>query len=97
MATPVALSVELRFTPTYTSRGNQIRVHFGPFREFVLDNSNRRIHVVLAGRPKLIGPESHQRTTPRRARRPTPNEPGSELRINNAGADSVPPHPREPL
>jgi hypothetical protein len=32
--------VELYFTPTYTSWANPIEAHFGPLREFELNNSN---------------------------------------------------------
>lgn len=39
--------VELCFTPTYSSWANPIEAHFGPLREFVLNNSNPPNHVVL--------------------------------------------------
>jgi hypothetical protein len=42
--------VELCFTPTYSSWANPIEAHFGPLREFVLNNSNHPNHVVLTGR-----------------------------------------------
>ena len=42
--------VELCFTPTYTSWANPIEAHFGPLREFVLNNSNHPNHVVLTRR-----------------------------------------------
>ena len=42
--------VELCFTPTYSSWANPIEVHFGPLREFVLNNSNHPNHVVLTRR-----------------------------------------------
>ena len=42
--------VELCFTPTYSSWANPIEAHFGPLREFVLNNSNHPNHVVLARR-----------------------------------------------
>ena len=42
--------VELCFTPTYTSWANPIEAHFGPLREFVLNNSNHPNHVVLVRR-----------------------------------------------
>jgi transposase len=42
--------VELCFTPTYSSWANPIEAHFGPLREFVLNNSNHPNHVVLAHR-----------------------------------------------
>ena len=38
--------VELCFTPTYSSWANPIEPHFGPLREFVLNNSNHPNHVV---------------------------------------------------
>ncbi len=42
--------VELCFTPTYSSWANPIEAHFGPLREFVLNNSNHPNHVVLTRR-----------------------------------------------
>lgn len=42
--------VELCFTPTYSSWANPIEAHFGPLREFVLNNSNQPNHVVLTRR-----------------------------------------------
>lgn len=39
--------VELCFPPTYSSWANPIETHFGPLREFVLNNSNHPNHVVL--------------------------------------------------
>jgi transposase len=42
-----ANQVELCFTPTYSSWANPIEAHFGPLREFVLNNSNHPNHVVL--------------------------------------------------
>jgi len=42
-----ASNVELCFTPTYSSWANPIEAHFGPLREFVLNNSNHPNHVVL--------------------------------------------------
>lgn len=42
--------VELCFTPTYSSWANPIEPHFGPLREFVLNNSNHPNHVVLTQR-----------------------------------------------
>jgi hypothetical protein len=44
--------VELCFTPTYSSWANPIEPHFGPLREFVLNNSNHPNHVVLTRRPR---------------------------------------------
>lgn len=41
---------ELCFTPTYSSWANPIEPHFGPLREFVLNNSNHPNHVVLTRR-----------------------------------------------
>jgi len=43
-------NVELCFTPTYSSWANPIEAHFGPLREFVLNNSNHPNHVVLTHR-----------------------------------------------
>ena len=45
-----AHAVELCFTPTYSSWANPIEAHFGPLREFVLNNSNHPNHHVLARR-----------------------------------------------
>ena len=45
-----ANNVELCFTPTYSSWANPIEAHFGPLREFVLNNSNHPNHVVLTRR-----------------------------------------------
>ena len=42
--------VELCFTPTYSSWANPIEAHFGPLREFVLNNSNHQNHAVLTRR-----------------------------------------------
>jgi hypothetical protein len=42
--------VELCFTPTYSSWANPIEPHFGPLREFVLNNSNHPNHIVLTHR-----------------------------------------------
>lgn len=42
--------VELCFTPTYSSWANPIEAHFGPLREFVLNNSNHPNHVMLTRR-----------------------------------------------
>ena len=42
--------VELCFTPTYSSWANPIEAHFGPLREFVLNNSNHPNHTVLTRR-----------------------------------------------
>jgi transposase len=42
--------VELCFTPTYSPWANPIEAHFGPLREFVLNNSNHPHHVVLTRR-----------------------------------------------
>ncbi len=41
-------NVELCFTPTYGSWANPIEAHFGPLREFVLNNSNYKNHVALS-------------------------------------------------
>jgi transposase len=43
-------NVELCFTPTYSSWANPIESHFGPLRDFVLNNSDHPNHVVLAYR-----------------------------------------------
>ncbi len=43
-------NVELCFTPTYSSWANPIECHFGPLREFVLNNSDHANHTVLTRR-----------------------------------------------
>ena len=40
-------NVELCFTPTYSSWANPIECHFGPLRDFVLNNSDHASHAVL--------------------------------------------------
>lgn len=42
--------VELCFTPTYSSWANPVECHFGPLREFVLNNSDHVNHTVLTRR-----------------------------------------------
>lgn len=42
--------VELCFTPTYSSWANPIEAHFGPLREFVLNNSDHPNHTMLTRR-----------------------------------------------
>jgi transposase len=43
-------AVELCYTPTYSSWANPIEAHFGPLREFVLNNSDHPNHTVLTRR-----------------------------------------------
>ena len=43
-------NVELCFTPTYSSWANPIECHFGPLRDFVLNNSDHPNHNVLGRR-----------------------------------------------
>ena len=43
-------NVELCFTPTYSSWANPIECHFGPLRDFVLNNSDHPNHTVLTKR-----------------------------------------------
>ncbi len=43
-------NVELCFTPTYSSWANPIECHFGPLRDFVLNNSDHATHNVLGRR-----------------------------------------------
>ena len=43
-------NVELCFTPTYSSWANPIECHFGPLRDFVLNNSDHPNHAVLTRR-----------------------------------------------
>lgn len=38
--------VELCFTPTYASRTNPIKTHFGPLRQFTIANSSHPNHTV---------------------------------------------------
>ncbi len=42
--------VELCFTPTYSSWANPVECHFGPLRDFVLNNSDHPNHSVLTKR-----------------------------------------------
>jgi len=42
--------VELCFTPTYSSWANPVECHFGPLRDFVLNNSDHPNHTVLTRR-----------------------------------------------
>ena len=55
--------VELAFTPTYSSWANPIEAHFGPLREFVLNNSDHENHAALgrAIRSHLRWRNSHKR------------------------------------
>jgi len=55
--------VELAFTPTYSSWANPIEAHFGPLREFVLNNSDYDDHAALARaiRSHLKWRNSHKR------------------------------------
>jgi transposase len=43
-------NVELCFTPTYSSWANPIECHFGPLRDFVLNNSDYTSHTTLTRR-----------------------------------------------
>lgn len=43
-------NVELCLAPTYSSWAKLIECHFGPLRDFVLNNSDHPNHVVLTGR-----------------------------------------------
>jgi len=43
-------NVELCFSPTYSSWANPIECHFGPLRDFVLNNSDHSNHTVLTRR-----------------------------------------------
>jgi len=43
-------NVELCYTPTYSSWANPIEPHFGPLRDFVLNNSDHPNHTVLTRR-----------------------------------------------
>ena len=45
-----AHNVELCFTPTYSSWANPVECHFGPLRDFVLNNSDHPNHTVLTRR-----------------------------------------------
>ena len=70
-------NVELCFTPTYSSWANPIECHFGPLRDFVLNNSDypnhtalmRRLHAYLAWRAEHASdPELRARLRKERAR-----------------------------
>jgi hypothetical protein len=70
-------NVELCFTPTYSSWANPIECHFGPRRDFVLNNSdhanhnvlNRRLHAYLRYRNEHeADPALRQRLRKERAR-----------------------------
>ena len=73
-------SVELCFTPTYSSWANPIECHFGPLRDFVLNNSDHPNHTVLTRdlqaylrwRNTNARHPQHQRPPPRCPGRPTP-------------------------
>jgi transposase len=41
-------AVELAFTPTYGSWANPIEAHFGPLREFSINNSDHQCHAEMA-------------------------------------------------
>jgi hypothetical protein len=41
-------AVELAFTPTYGSWANPIEAHFGPLREFSINNSDHQSHAEMA-------------------------------------------------
>ena len=58
-----ANKVVLVFTPTYSSWANPIEAHFGPLREFVLNNSDYENHAALARaiRSYLRWRNSHKR------------------------------------
>ncbi|MGH3497867.1 MAG: IS630 family transposase [Nocardioidaceae bacterium] len=78
-----ANNVELCFTPTYSSWANPIECHFGPLRDFVLNNSDhpnhvtltRRLHAYLAWRnehrrdPAVLAAERKRRAEMRAERR----------------------------
>jgi hypothetical protein len=92
--------VELCFTPTYTSWANPIEAHFGPLREFVLNNSNHPNHVVLTRRlqahlrwrnvnaraPELLAAQRRERARVRAEKGRRWGRPASTSRLN---------HPRE--
>ena len=89
--------VELCFTPTYSSWANPIEAHFGPLREFVLNNSNHPNHVVLTRRL-----HAHLRWRNANARAPNSSPPSvvneheSELRRDADGADQPHEQPDPP-
>ena len=74
--------VELCFTPTYSSWTNPIEAHFGPLREFVLNNSNHPNHVVLTRRlhasPAMAQRERPCSRAPRRSAPRTSPSPSRE-------------------
>lgn len=75
-------NVELCFTPTYSSWANPIEAHFGPLREFVLNNSNhpnqRRAHPSAPGPPSLAQRECPCAGAPRRSATRTSASPSRE-------------------
>ena len=77
------------FTPTYSSWANPIEAHFGPLREFVLNNSNHPNHVVLTRRlhAHLRWRNSQRPRTPNSSLLNAANEPASEPRKAADGAD----------
>ena len=81
-------NVELCFTPTYSWWANPIEAHFGPLREFVLNNSNHPNHVVLAAASTPIC-DGATRTPapPNSSPRNDENEPESEQRKDADGDD----------
>ncbi len=89
--------VELCFTPTCSSWANPIELHFGPLREFVLNNSNHPNHAVLTGssRPTSAG-ATPTPATPTSSPPNAENEPESGPSSTADGADPAPPEPREP-
>ncbi len=88
-------SVELCFTPTYSSWANPIEPHFGPLREFVLNNSNHPNHVVLTAPtpspPPLAQRERPRPRTPRRSTTRTSTRPSRE-RPPLGPTSQTPPH-----
>ena len=60
-------NVELCFTTTYSSWANPIECHFGPLRDFVLNNSDHDDHPALT---KWLRAYLRWRNTPRRRPRP---------------------------
>lgn len=95
-------NVELCFTATYSSWANPIEAHFGPLREFVLNNSNHPNHGVLTRRlhAHLRWRNANARA-PRASRRATPGtSPGSigeRPTLGPASPTSRMIDPREPL
>ena len=78
--------VELCFTPTYSSWANPIEPHFGPLREFVLNNSTTRTTSCSpAGSTHTFDGETPTPATPTSSPLNAKNEPESDPRSESSG------------